>query len=314
MAIKWRKYLGTSNSIETEVSDANPLPVTVSSAGTPAQLSVVDDGNSTIIPLGINGVFTGVWKELTSYINVSVAISTDKSSATNGLVVQWSQDGITVDDTDVFTIQNGATKQFTFGAAHKYLRINYTNDGVAQTVFRLQTILHTSAPKPSSHRLQDSINDQDDVELNKSIIAGRNPSGTYVNFQATSAGNFKTSLEELESGISVNNKKQLKVTPYDSSGNEITQGVTIEDLYKVLQEIRDGYSMDPTINKAANSRQATLITGSTTAVTGTLSQVTLVPTVTTVTGLTNIGGADASAFIKNNSFEAWALSTRNLLN
>lgn len=306
MAIKWRKYLGTTNSTETEVSDDNPLPVTVASSSD--SKSVVDDGNSSILPLGINGVFTGVWKELTSYINVSVAISTDQPSITDGLVVQWSQDGIIVDDTDVFTIQAGATKQFTFGAAHKYLRIKYTNDGVAQTVFRLQTILHTSAPKPSSHRLQDSISDQDDVELNKSIIAGRNPSGTYVNFQATTAGNFKTSLEELETNVSVNNKKQLKVTPFDSSGNEIKQGVTIEDLYKVLQEIRDGYDMDVTVDKATVSRRALLQSGSTTAVTGTLTAV------TTVGGITNIGGADASAFIKDNSFQSWALSTRNLLN
>lgn len=298
-----------------QISDASGNTATITGGKldvnvsiTPEQKSVVDDGNSTITPLGINGVFTGVWKELTSYINVSVAISTDKTSITDGLVVQWSQDGITVDDTDVFTIQAGATKQFTFGAAHKYLRIKYTNDGVAQTVFRLQTILHTSAPKPSSHRLQDSISDQDDVELNKSIIAGRNPSGTYVNFQATTAGNFKTSLEELETNISVNSKKQLKVTPFDSSGTEIKQGVTIEDLYKVLQEIRDGYDMDVTIDKPTLSRRALLQTGSTTAVTGTLTAV------TTVTNVAQIGAADASAFIKDSSFQSWALSTRNLLN
>lgn len=86
------------------------------------------------------------------------------------------------------------------------------------------------------------------------------------------------------------------------------QQLTNEDLYKVLQEIRDGYDMDVTIDKATVSRRALLQTGSTTAVTGTLTAV------TTVGGITNIGGADASSFIKDNSFQEWAFATRNLLN
>lgn len=100
----------------------------------------------------------------------------------------------------------------------------------------------------------------------------------------------------------------MPVITRDPNGDQIVQGVTINDLYKVLQEIRDGYAQDPTINKAANSRQSLLITGSTTAVTGTLTGV------TTVTNLSQIGAVDASSFIKDNSFQSWAISTRNLLN
>lgn len=283
----------------------SPVPVIISGA---SNLSVVDSGNSSTTPLGISGTFTGAWTEMTPYINVSVAISTDKASIADGLVVQWSQDGVTVDDTDVFTIQAGSSKQFTFGVAHRYLRIVYTNDGVAQTVFRLQTMLHTAAPKPSPHRLQDNISDQDDVELNRAIIAGRNPSGTYVNFQATTAGNFKTSLEELESGISVNNKKQLKTTLFDSAGNEIDP-VVIEDLYMMLQQIRDSYRMDPTIDKATNSRRV-LLAGGTTAV----STVTTVTTVTTLANQTNIGGVSADRMVRDTSTAAWTSSIRNLMN
>jgi hypothetical protein len=54
-----------------------------------------------------------------------------------------------------------------------------------------------------------------------SQIQALNPSGEIVSVDATNGGNLKISLEELESGISVNSNSQLKITPYDSAGNEL---------------------------------------------------------------------------------------------
>lgn len=105
----------------------------------------------------------------------------------------------------------------------------------------------------------------------------------------------------------VSDLNPMPVITRDPNGDQIVQGVTINDLYKVLQEIRDGYNMDVTLDKSTNSRRSVL-TGGTTAVTGTLTGV------TTVTNLSQIGAVDASSFIKNNSFQSWAISTRNLLN
>ena len=48
------------------------------------------------------------------------------------------------------------------------------------------------------------------------------PAGTVTDINATNGGNLKVSVEEFESGISVNSNSQLKVTPYDSSGNEVS--------------------------------------------------------------------------------------------
>jgi hypothetical protein len=82
--------------------------------------------------------------------------------------------------------------------------------------------------------------------------------------------------------------------------------LTSADLYKILQEIRDGYSQDPTIDKPTNSRRALPQGGTITTVTG-------VTTVSTVTNLSQIGAVDANYFIKDNSFQAWAMAVRNLL-
>lgn len=104
----------------------------------------------------------------------------------------------------------------------------------------------------------------------------------------------------------VSDLNPMPVITRDPNGDQIVQGVTINDLYKVLQEIRDGYAMDVTIDKSTNSRRS-FLAGGTTSVTGTLTGV------TTVSNISNIGGDVASALIKDNSFQAWAMSTRNLL-
>lgn len=51
-------------------------------------------------------------------------------------------------------------------------------------------------------------------------IVGQKPDDTFTEVQVTAGGNFKTSLEELESDISVNSNTQLKTTIFDSSGEE----------------------------------------------------------------------------------------------
>jgi len=148
-------------------------------------LSIVDTGNSSIAALAGDAVFTGVWKEATLYSNISIAVTSNVASATNGLVLQWSMDGTTVDDVDSFTIAANAKKQFTFGVTHKYFRVLYTNGVAAQTTFRMQTLLHTGVPKPSSHRIQDNIVDEDDAELGLSVIKLRTAQNIYVSGSAT---------------------------------------------------------------------------------------------------------------------------------
>lgn len=53
-----------------------------------------------------------------------------------------------------------------------------------------------------------------------SRLQAAQPAGTVADINATAGGNLKISLEELESGISVNSNSQLKITPYGSDGNE----------------------------------------------------------------------------------------------
>lgn len=161
-------------------------------------LSVVDAGNSSSVNLAANATFTGTFTDLSKYINLSIMAGSDVASALNGLVLQWSIDGVSVDDTDIFTIAAGTHKQFSFGITAKYARLVYTNGSAPQTSFRLQLMLHRSAPKPSSHRIQDTIVDEDDAELQKAVITARRPDGTYKNVGSTQDGVLLVGIDDIQ--------------------------------------------------------------------------------------------------------------------
>ena len=167
----------------------------------------VSTDNSTVALLNAGIAFTGEWEDISNFGVIVVSLTSDVASATDGLMMQFSSDGTVagIISDDDYTINAGAKKTFSFQAAAKFFRVIYTNGGTNQGSFNMQTVLKPYYVKPSSHRIQDSIVDDDDAELIKAVITGRNPSGNFVNFQSTSAGNFKVSVEEIQNKISTDN-------------------------------------------------------------------------------------------------------------
>jgi hypothetical protein len=51
--------------------------------------------------------------------------------------------------------------------------------------------------------LDETLTDDNLAKVVRTIIAGKNPGGTYVNFTATTAGNFKMSVQEISDGLDV---------------------------------------------------------------------------------------------------------------
>jgi len=177
--------------------------------------------NTTTTPLGSNATFTGAWQDCLNYQEVNVSIIADQDSAVNGLVFQWSADGVNIGDTDSYSYYtaSGGTN-YTPNPSFRYIRMVYTNGSVAQGSFSLQTILRRAATGGSFHRIDSTLKDDSDGRLRIVVPKLRTAQNNYISQSATNLGNTKVSLEELESGISVNSNSQLKVTQYDSIGNE----------------------------------------------------------------------------------------------
>jgi hypothetical protein len=177
--------------------------------------------NTTSTPLGANATFTGIWQDVLNYQEVNVSIVASHDSAVNGLVFQWSADGVNIGDTDVYSYYaaNGGTN-YTPNPAFRYVRMVYTNGATPQTSFSLQTILRRGMTGGSFHRIDSTLKDDADARLTITVPKLKTAANTYVSQTATTQGNAKISLEELETGVSVNNKTQLKVTSFTSEGYE----------------------------------------------------------------------------------------------
>lgn len=156
---------------------------------------IVDTANSSTSILTAGSVFTGSFVEILDYHHITILVSSDVASATDGLEIQHSSDGVNVDDTDKFTIPAATGKIFSFGPESKYYRIKYTNGGTNQSSFRLQVILKTATQKPSSHRIKDSIASDDDAELTKAILAGQDGTGAFKNVRLDTAGRLLVSSD-----------------------------------------------------------------------------------------------------------------------
>ncbi len=150
--------------------------------------------NSSTALLGSGAIFTGTFEDTLKFAHITVQVRTDQVSAVDGLVIEWSSDGVNVDDTDKFTIPANNGKIFTFGPQAQFFRVKYTNDAFAQGVFRLHTVLRSGTQKASTVRLSDEIVSDDDAELVKAILAGLSTGNIFKNFKITDEGALLVSI------------------------------------------------------------------------------------------------------------------------
>lgn len=109
----------------------------------PAVTGKIDSNNSSSSTLLANNIFTGTLTQVTLYSEITINISSDVASATNGLSLQFSSDGTNWDTQVNYTFAPTNTTKTTPVLA-RYFRIVYTNGATNQTFFRLQTLLHPS--------------------------------------------------------------------------------------------------------------------------------------------------------------------------
>ena len=160
----------------------------------PSQAGFVSIDNSSTSLLLASATFTGVAEEVAGYATASVFVFTDQASATDGLKLQHSTNGTNWDDTDSYTISASTGKQFSVPIHTRYFRVTYTNGGTNQGVFRLQTIFHNVTPKPSSHRILDTLTGENDAELVSAVAIAKRASGTFAPLASTNSDLLNISI------------------------------------------------------------------------------------------------------------------------
>jgi hypothetical protein len=194
--------INTDRSIDVKIkSGDNELSINESGQAHVVLRGDVDNNNSSTDTLLKNVSFTGEACEILDYAIININVFSDVASATDGLSIQQSSDGTNWDVTDDYTVPGNTGKTYSIQTAAKYFRIVYTNGGSDQGVFRLQTLLKKTNTKPSSHRIQDPIIDDDDAELSKAVLTGKDPDDVYRNVNTTVDGDLK--ISDNSSGLAI---------------------------------------------------------------------------------------------------------------
>jgi len=180
--------------------------------------AVVNAGNSTTTPLGIGGVFTGSSIDLLNYSTLRVSYVSDKASATNGFSVQFSNNNVNWDFNKVATytdIGNGMT--VVFNRVARYARIVYTNGAVAQTYFRLQTLIVPNSAEFVRHFMDDVPQNSDTGIMTQSVLVGKTTAGggAFVNVKVNPSGALSADVSG-STGVGVTGPltdAELRATP-----------------------------------------------------------------------------------------------------
>jgi len=152
---------------------------------------VIDANNTTSTPLLAGGNFTGAWTEIKDYNSINLGVFSDVASATDGLRIEYSFDGVSVHHFHLWTFPGGANGiGYQLSAEFRYFRINYTNGASPQATFLLQSNLKPTALFPSSYRASQTFTSQSQVILTKGIIVGETTGGGggYVSVKVNPSG------------------------------------------------------------------------------------------------------------------------------
>lgn len=141
-----------------------------------SDISLEDPGNSSTTLLLSGATFVGAWTDITDYSAVSVIVASDRASASLGYRLQWSEDGITLDDEQKFTYASFASEQAK--AVHattraRFFRVSYTNTTLNQTSFRLQTLLRRGTAQGSIASAGIQITTEHDAVSTNSVLVAR---------------------------------------------------------------------------------------------------------------------------------------------
>lgn len=143
-----------------------------------ADINYVEPSNSFVGNLGPNASFVGpFWFNTQDFTSITFTARADQPPATNGIVFEWSTDGVNVDSTTVFG-SDGATEQTVHSVVRAaFFKVRYTAGAGGSTNVRLQTLFRTGTYNASVNRVG-LITGSPDALNSNAVVLGK-ASSTY---------------------------------------------------------------------------------------------------------------------------------------
>lgn len=171
--------------------------------GTPSFVSVNDgiisELNSYHGTLASGQSFEGAFENITDFGGIRVSVYSSSESAEDGLEL-WGKaanvDHAYIDD--VYTVEAGVRKTYAVPVSTPNFKLRYTAGSENITDLEISTIYQKNVSIPSSHRIKDSVSDQDDAQLIQSVTKAKRPNGEYRNIDATINGNLAVGIGDIQ--------------------------------------------------------------------------------------------------------------------
>jgi hypothetical protein len=195
---------------------------------------------------------------VSGYAAVAITVHSDKDSAEDGMIFEFSIDGTNWDDQYKFNMKasESQTRRFQFPVTAQYFRVNYTNSTETTTQFRCQTVLNRQNILTSIHRTEKVVHEDRSAQLVKGAIIAQREGAVVQDFypvQADVSGNLKVTtigsdipsdpaafvLEYLENGGSENMRVDGSSTPV-----AFEKGPTVTDEVWSIRELLLTFTAD----------------------------------------------------------------------
>lgn len=175
------------NGSATDVSEANPLPVSGTIYGVSG---VSDENNSYSTPLNAGQTFVGTAIDVSQYPSVVIALKTDQDGV---LYMEFSPDAVNWDSSLSFSISSGVNEVHRLSVTRKYFRIRVSNTSLSnQTYLRIQCLLGAQPALTSA--LNSTVQNDADSLVTRSVLMGQMGNGNYKFVPVTEEGHLEVAV------------------------------------------------------------------------------------------------------------------------
>lgn len=134
--------------------------------------------------------FTGVWRDVSEYASVTIALKTDSDCT---MYLDFSPDATNVDSSLTYNVSSGVNEIHRATVTRSYARVRIVNDsGSNQSYLRLSAI---AGPQYQlSSNLNSTIQSDADALVTRGVLTGTTDGGNYKNVPVTGEGHLEVAV------------------------------------------------------------------------------------------------------------------------
>ena len=194
----------------------------------PIPNKISTDNSTVITTVSAGEVWTGTGEIVSDYGRAGISIWTPFGESTSGtLTIEVSRDGTNYGGPNRTFSDTAVAEPHMWNIVEKYFRLTYTNGATSASSLVIQTQYSNNANILLGHQLDQTLKNETEAIVTRSVNVGQNPSGTYEN--VVIGGNIFNTTSNLTSGttfdsgiLDISNYQQVQthvLASHDGSTN-----------------------------------------------------------------------------------------------